>query len=98
MIKESQTKARELIRGASFGPEALHVMFQAFDATWAEIAGNFGDNPLAIEAARLKLANTLLSIANEGSRDAEQLKRKAMQAMALRHRDPSSDPWPPTAA
>jgi hypothetical protein len=34
--------ARQLIEGASFGPETLKVVGEAFDAAWAEIAGNFG--------------------------------------------------------
>ena len=36
-----------------------------------EIAGNFGSDPGEIEAARLHLASTLLSIAREDSRNAE---------------------------
>jgi hypothetical protein len=60
-------KARHLIGSASFGPEALKVITQAFDDTWNSIAADFGNNPLAIEAARLKLANIILAIAqNEG--------------------------------
>jgi hypothetical protein len=31
--------------GASFGPEALKAVGQAFDKAWLEIAGNFGDDP-----------------------------------------------------
>jgi hypothetical protein len=76
----------------------LHVIFQAFDAAWKEIAENVGDEPRAIEAARHKLANATLSVASEDSRDPEQLKREALQAMALRNREPPSDPSPPSAA
>jgi hypothetical protein len=77
------TKARQLIDGASFGPEALKVTGEAFDAAWAEIASNFGDDPIDIEKARLRLADALLSIADEDSRDAEVLKRAALARMAL---------------
>jgi hypothetical protein len=76
-------KARLLIDGASFGPEALKAIGQAFDAAWQEIAGNFGDNPLDIEAARLRLANAVLSVAFEDSRNVDVLKRAALQTMAL---------------
>ena len=31
-------RARQLIDGASFGPEALKAIGDAFDAAWAEIA------------------------------------------------------------
>ena len=64
----------------------LKAIGQAFDAAWAEIADNFDGDPLAVEAARLKLADALLSIANEDSRDIEVLKRAALQRMALDYR------------
>jgi hypothetical protein len=80
------TKARHLIDGASFGPEALKAIGQAFDEAWAEIVGNFGDEPEDIEKARRRLAKALLSIANEDSRDVMVLKRAALQRMALDYR------------
>lgn len=76
-------RARQLIDGASFGPDALKAIGDAFDAAWAEIAGGFGTDPVAIEAARLKLANAVLSVASEDSRDVEVLKRAARQVMGL---------------
>jgi len=75
-------RARQLIDNASFGPDALRVMGEAFDAAWAEIAGNFGNDPVVIEAARMKLANAILSNASEDSGDIEALKQAALQAMA----------------
>jgi hypothetical protein len=72
-------KARELIDGASFGPESLKVIGRAFDEAWASIAGNFSDEEVA--AARLRLANAVLSLANAGSRDADALKKEALEAM-----------------
>ena len=39
-----------------------------------------------IEAARLKLANALLSVAAEDSRDVEALKMGALEAMTLEYR------------
>ena len=62
-------KARKLVESASLGPQALNVAFQAFDDAWTEIAGNYGSDPLAIEAARLKLANAILSVIDDNSRD-----------------------------
>jgi len=75
-------RARQLIDNASFGPDALKVMGEAFDAAWAEIAGNFGNDPVVVEAARIKLANAILSVANEGSRGVEALKQAALEVMA----------------
>jgi hypothetical protein len=84
--RKTATNARQLIDGASFGPDALKAIGQAFDAAWAEIATNFGDDPMDVEKARLRLANALLSIAHEDSRDVEVLKRAALQSMALNYR------------
>jgi hypothetical protein len=80
-------RPRRLIDGASFGPDAMKAIGEAFDAAWAEIANNFGNMPVVIEAARLKLADALLSIASEDSRDANVLKKAALQRLALDYRD-----------
>ena len=83
-------KARQLIDGASYGPETLKAMGQAFDEAWQSIAGN---DPQDIERARLRLANALLSVTAEDSRDVEALKRGALQAMALNYgKRPASEP------
>ena len=80
-------KARQLIDGAAFGRDALKVIGQAFDEAWKEVAGNFGDDPQDIEAARLKLANAVLSLAHEDTRNVDVLKRAALQQMALDYRE-----------
>ena len=41
-------RARQLIDNASFGPDALKVMGEAFDAAWAEIADTYGNDPVVI--------------------------------------------------
>jgi len=46
----------------------LKAIGEAFDAAWAEIFNNFGDDPVDLEKARLRLAKTLLSIAAHGTR------------------------------
>jgi len=74
-------KARRL-DGASLGPNALMAIGKAFDLAWAEIAGNFGDSPIQIEAARLRLADAVLSVATDGSTDIAALKNGALQVMA----------------
>jgi len=82
-------RARQLIDGASFGPEALKAVGQAFDAAWAEIATNFGTDPEDIDKARYKLATALLSVASEDSRHVDVLKRAALQSFALDYRERS---------
>ena len=74
-------KARELIEGASYGPEALKAIGRAFDEAWASIAGNFSDDQVA--AARQRLANALLAVARNNSRDVETMKREALERMRL---------------
>ena len=86
-------RARRLIDGASYGPEALEAIGQAFEEAWRTIAGNFGDDPRDIEKARVRLANAVLSVACEESRDVEALKIGALEAMALAYRErPANEP------
>jgi hypothetical protein len=79
-------KARQLVESASLGPEALKVAYQAFDDAWASIAANYGTDALAIEAARLKLANAILSLIDETTRDPVALKNAALEKIALSYR------------
>ena len=76
-------KARQLIDRASFGPDTLKIIGQAFDEAWLVIAGKFSTSTAIAEAGRLRLADALLALASEGSRDVEVLKRGALEAMAL---------------
>lgn len=76
-------KARQLIESASFGPETIEALGQAFDAAWREVAGQYGDDPDAIGTARDRLAVALLSVAWEHSRDVPSLKDGALQALRL---------------
>jgi len=85
-------RAHQLIEGASFGPDALKVIGQAFDQAWAQIEGNFGDDPKDAERARYRLATALLSVASEDGRDVAALKNAALEAMALGYRNRPSPP------
>jgi hypothetical protein len=78
--------ARQLIDGASFGPGTVKAMGEAFDQAWAEVAGNFGDNPSQIESAQSRLADAVISVTTEGCTDVAALKNGALQAMALDYR------------
>jgi hypothetical protein len=79
-------KARQLLSGASFAPDQLRVLFEAFDRAWAATAAEAGDDPQAIEAARLKLANVILTLARNGNvDDPEQLKNAALQLLSGRN-------------
>jgi hypothetical protein len=80
--------ALELIEGATYGPEVLKAIGQAFDAAWAEIAANYGDDPGDIEGGRIRLAHALLAVADESSGDVEALKRAGLTRLALDYRKP----------
>ena len=84
-------RARQLIDGTSFGPDALKTIWQAFDAAWLEVVGNFGNDPTELGEVRYQLATSLLSVASEDSRDVEVLKRAALQRMALDYRVTGND-------
>jgi hypothetical protein len=75
--------ARQLIYGAWYGPEALKTIGQAFDQAWQQIAPDFGDDPIDVEIARIRLAHALLTVADNDSRDVGVLKRAGLQRMAL---------------
>jgi hypothetical protein len=89
-------RARVLIIGAVFGPEALKAAIQAFDIVWSQIAPQFDNNPQAIEAARVRLAHAVLAVADDNIRDSEVVKELALKAMALsdRGRHDVVRPWP----
>jgi hypothetical protein len=83
----SASLPRELLGRASFGPEELNTIAEAFDQAWAAIAGNFAENALTVEAARMKLANAILAEARaKRVTDAETLKNAALQALARSYR------------
>jgi len=77
-------KVRQLVAGASLGPDALKVAYAAFDLAWEAIAANFGNDKDAIEAARIKLANAILAVMREDSGNPLQVKNAALQMVALK--------------
>jgi hypothetical protein len=79
-------ESKQLIEGASYGPDALKVVCQAFDEAWSSIEGNFSDDPETIETARLKLARVMLSIPLAHICEVEKVKTSALEMMALLYR------------
>jgi len=78
-------QARKLIANAAYGPVTLKVICTAFDRAWEQIKHHFDYDALSVEAARLRLANAILDMAKEDSRDANELKNLGLRALALRH-------------
>lgn len=85
---ESVMRARALIDGASFGPDALKAIGQAFDQAWSEVGFYFDGDPDVRDGARVALANAILSVASEDSQDVEVLKRGALEALAHNYKLP----------
>ena len=90
-------KARQLIEGATYGPETLKVIGKAFDDAWSEISGQFSNSELQAQSARLELAHAVLAIAREDSCDSDELKNAALQIMAMNYREQSDSVGPVSA-
>ena len=71
-------KARQLVDSGSFGPDTLKAAYQAFDEAWQSLAAQCGNDPEAIEAARVKLANAILAVSKDENRDPSELKKAAL--------------------
>lgn len=72
---------RKLVDRASYPPEVLTVIFEAFDQAWAEVAEQFGtEDPAAHELARSRLAQAVLAVAPPDASDVTDLKSKALAA------------------
>jgi hypothetical protein len=62
-------KARELLQKASYDPAEVKALGQAFDDAWERLAPSISSRPEAINAARLKLADTILNLAKHNAFD-----------------------------
>ena len=74
-------KAGQLIADATFDPVQLKAIRTAFDDAWEAIAPQISQRPDAIEAARLKLATIVLSIAKRGIVEPKKLTDEALKLM-----------------
>jgi hypothetical protein len=75
-------KARQFISEAPFNASTRKGVERAFDKAWAIVGKNYR-SPLAIEAARLKLANIVVNLAREGERDADRLTDRAIRTLLV---------------
>jgi len=74
-------RARALIGGASFDPQTLTGIYKAFDDAWEQVAPEVSKRGEAIEAARMKLAEIVIELANKGMQDPEKLTEAAVKQM-----------------
>ena len=76
-------KARGMIGGASFRPEVLKVLYQAFDEAWQAIKHRYQGDQTQTDGARINLAHAVLAVAQEDSHDAEQVKKLALSVFEM---------------
>jgi hypothetical protein len=72
--------AEQIIRSAPCAPATLKLLRRTFDDAWETIAGNFGDHPQTIQAARIKLAKIIVRLPTKES--VEQMRADAVLRMA----------------
>jgi hypothetical protein len=77
-------KARQLIQKASYDPAEVKALGQAFDDAWERLAPSISSRPEAINAARLKLADTILDLAKHDVFDPKWLADATFQIMHSR--------------
>lgn len=81
-IVEIQIAAdRQLIADATYDPDQLKAIRKAFDDAWAQIEPQVSKRAEAIEAARLKLATIVLSVAKRGTQTPKALTDEALKLM-----------------
>jgi hypothetical protein len=56
-------------------------MFEAVDSAWDQIKSSAGTEPLAIEVARVDLANIILILDNDEERDVQRISDTAVAVM-----------------
>jgi hypothetical protein len=66
-------KARQRIANASYDPDQLKALREAFDDAWERVSPHVSKRADAVEAARLTLADIVLGLAKARNFDPEQL-------------------------
>jgi hypothetical protein len=80
-------KARQLIDGASYDPEQVKALGQAFDRAWDRMAPSIASRPEAVEDVRRQLADVILSFAEKGQFEPNWLSDTAVLVMLTRLSD-----------
>ncbi len=78
-----EMRARQLLEGATYGPEVLKVLSQAFDEAWAAITPRLGSGSAEQEAVRMRLAHAVLAVAPEQDPTVESVRDAALKVMAM---------------
>lgn len=68
-------------QNATFGPEQLRTLYQAFDDAWEVVKPQYASNTQSTEVGRLRLANAVLAAYRGGVTDPAALTDAAVQIM-----------------
>jgi len=79
-------RARQLIGGAGFPPDAVKVIGDAFEDAWAGLALDVSGDATVVDAARWSLAEIVLGIARAGPIEYNRIKTAAVYAFRTVHR------------
>jgi hypothetical protein len=71
---------RSMLKSGSFDLDTLAMLYQAFDETWQQVAGNYQTQAM-IEDRRNQLASIIIALADNGVRDLAQIKEVATLVM-----------------
>jgi hypothetical protein len=77
---------RQLARATTFGPDALKVIFSAFDGAWNEIAPRISTDAAVVEASRASLAILILGLANADGITPDGLRTVAVAMFCAKYR------------
>jgi len=69
-----------MLKSGSFDLDTLAMLYQAFDETWQQVAGNYQTQAM-IEDRRNQLASIIIALADNGVRDLAQIKEVATLVM-----------------
>jgi hypothetical protein len=75
-----------MARPASFGPDALKVIYKAYDDAWNEIAPKVSTEPSAVDRAKMSLATIMLGLANADAVTHDGLRAMAVAVFCAKHR------------
>ncbi len=83
-----------LTHGSIIDPRQLRVLGEVFDAAWAQIGPTLSAKASSTDAARTKLASTVLQIARDGVTTPEQMLPKVLDIAFAEPTELHEHKWP----
>jgi hypothetical protein len=67
-----------------YSPELINAMTQAFTAVWTTLYSHLPMDGDGADELKIALSRTIVALVSEGVRDPKELRRRALENMALR--------------